>query len=101
MTDQLSHLPPSLPGALISSAQTSQESSATISRLRAGQAKVLVISPEREIFSESFLSILGELPKISLAVIDEAHCLSEWWVLTSYNGTGFTVVSEILICPAQ
>ncbi|OAE33359.1 hypothetical protein AXG93_4123s1340 [Marchantia polymorpha subsp. ruderalis] len=83
MTDQLRHLPPSLPGALMSSAQTSQESSSTVARLRAGLVKVklfelvLFISPER-LCSESFQRILAEIPKISLAVVDEAHCLSEW-----------------------
>ncbi|KAG6541292.1 hypothetical protein Mapa_017345 [Marchantia paleacea] len=77
MTDQLHHLPPSLPGALMSSAQTSQESNSTVARLRAGQIKVLFISPER-LCSESFQRILEEIPKINLAVIDEAHCLSEW-----------------------
>ncbi|KAL3690660.1 hypothetical protein R1sor_004311 [Riccia sorocarpa] len=77
MADQLRHLPRSLPGALMSSAQTPQESSGIVSRLRAGSIKILFISPER-LCSESFQRLLTEIPKIHLAVVDEAHCLSEW-----------------------
>ncbi|KAL2623514.1 hypothetical protein R1flu_003719 [Riccia fluitans] len=77
MADQLRHLPPSLPGALMCSAQTPQESSSVVGRLRAGLIKILFISPER-LCSESFQRILTEIPKIHLAVVDEAHCLSEW-----------------------
>ncbi|KAG0562918.1 hypothetical protein KC19_9G182700 [Ceratodon purpureus] len=77
MADQLQHLPPLLPGGLINSSQTTSESTEVMSRLISGQIKVLFISPER-LFSESFLSALDALPEISLAVVDEAHCLSEW-----------------------
>ncbi|GAQ80266.1 Helicase conserved C-terminal domain containing protein [Klebsormidium nitens] len=77
MTDQLQHLPPCLPGALISSAQAPWESASVIARLQAGELKVLFISPER-LFSETFLAVMASLPPVSLAVVDEAHCVSEW-----------------------
>lgn len=77
MVDQLRHLPPFLPGAVLSSMQTSKEYSSILDRLHLGKLKVLFISPER-LLCDKFLSLLQGLPCISLAVVDEAHCLSEW-----------------------
>ena len=40
--------------------------------------KVLLVSPER-LANEAFLSGMSEIGCLSLAVIDEAHCISEWY----------------------
>ncbi|XP_024388003.1 ATP-dependent DNA helicase Q-like 5 [Physcomitrium patens] len=77
MADQLQKLPPLLPGGLINSSQTASESTEIMSKVISGHIKVLFISPER-LFSETFLTAMDSLPEISLAVVDEAHCLSEW-----------------------
>ncbi|XP_020111458.1 ATP-dependent DNA helicase Q-like 5 [Ananas comosus] len=77
MADQLKKLPPVLSGGLLSSNQTSEESFATLHRLRGGEIKVLFVSPERFLNAE-FLSIFNDVLPISLVVIDEAHCISEW-----------------------
>ncbi|XP_002973918.2 ATP-dependent DNA helicase Q-like 5 [Selaginella moellendorffii] len=77
MVDQLRHLPSAIPGALINSTQSAKESLEVLEQVRTGAVKVLFISPER-LYSESFLSVLTDLPSISLAVVDEAHCVSEW-----------------------
>ncbi|KAH7285820.1 hypothetical protein KP509_33G047600 [Ceratopteris richardii] len=77
MYDQAKHLPPLVPGAVLSSMQTSKEYSHILDRLHAGEVKVLYVSPER-LLCEKFISVLQGLPCISLAVVDEAHCLSEW-----------------------
>eukprot|EP00899_Mesostigma_viride_P022244 jgi/Mesvir1/3203/Mv16353-RA.1 len=77
MEDQLQHLPPGLPGASITSAQTPAEMADVMDRLAAGKLKVLLVSPER-LLSQRFLSALHRLPRISLAVVDEAHCVAEW-----------------------
>jgi len=45
-------------------------------RLRAGSLKLLYVSPER-LSNERFVTSLRNT-KISLMVIDEAHCISEW-----------------------
>ena len=45
-------------------------------KLRNGGAKFLYVSPER-LRNETFLSDLRTLP-VSLIVVDEAHCISEW-----------------------
>ncbi|CAI8583681.1 unnamed protein product [Vicia faba] len=77
MIDQLKQLPPLIPGALLSSAQTLEESSETLSQLRQGTIKVLFVSPER-FLNKEFLSAISAGSAVSLVVIDEAHCISEW-----------------------
>ncbi|XP_009406398.2 ATP-dependent DNA helicase Q-like 5 [Musa acuminata AAA Group] len=77
MVDQLRKLPSSIPGGLLSSTQTNDEASETLRRLHEGNVKVLFVSPER-FLSADFLSIFGNELSISLLVIDEAHCISEW-----------------------
>ncbi|XP_058093903.1 ATP-dependent DNA helicase Q-like 5 isoform X2 [Magnolia sinica] len=76
MVDQLRKLPPMLHGGLLCSSQTSEEASETLEHVRDRKIKVLFVSPERFLNSE-FLSKLGAIP-LSLVVVDEAHCLSEW-----------------------
>ncbi|ERN13658.1 ATP-dependent DNA helicase Q-like 5 isoform X1 [Amborella trichopoda] len=77
MVDQLHQLPPAIPGGLLSSNQNSKEASEVLDKLCSGHLKVLFVSPER-FLNDVFVSIFHNLPPISLVVIDEAHCLSEW-----------------------
>ncbi|KAF8399902.1 hypothetical protein HHK36_015772 [Tetracentron sinense] len=77
MVDQLRQLPPMIPGGFLCSSQTSEEVSETLRRLQEGNIKVLFVSPERFLNAE-FISIFGATPRVSLVVVDEAHCLSEW-----------------------
>ena len=79
MLDQLSCLPEELPGACLRSGQTLEVINATEQKLREGKIKVLFISPER-LFSSRFRRLMGgrTAPKVSLVVLDEAHCISQW-----------------------
>ncbi|KAI3744766.1 hypothetical protein L1987_57857 [Smallanthus sonchifolius] len=77
MFDQLKQLPPVIPGGLLCSSQTLEESSETLRRVQEGTLKVLFVSPER-LLSTEFRSIFSASSLISLVVIDEAHCISEW-----------------------
>ena len=53
MEDQLSRLPPALPGACLSGKQSAVATANTIRALKENRLKVLFISPER-LFSSSF-----------------------------------------------
>ncbi|XP_074317118.1 ATP-dependent DNA helicase Q-like 5 [Silene latifolia] len=77
MIDQLKQLPSVVNGALLSSSQPFDEMSETLSLLKEGSIKVLFVSPER-FLNEEFMSIISSCSLISLVVIDEAHCVSEW-----------------------
>ncbi|GFP95560.1 ATP-dependent DNA helicase q-like 5 [Phtheirospermum japonicum] len=77
MIDQLRHLPPAIQGGLLCSSQTAEEASETLQLLQEGSLKVLFVSPERFLNAE-FISIFSDPSLLSLVVVDEAHCVSEW-----------------------
>ena len=80
MRDQLEHLPYGLHGASLNSTMGKVETARVLRDLKERRLKVLFVSPER-LFSASFqrlISTPGIIPPISIAVIDEAHCVSEW-----------------------
>lgn len=82
MTDQLDNLKAySIDMAdSISSQQTYLEKDEVLDEMQSGQLAFIFISPERlqnESFRNKLSSVVATFP-ISLAVIDEVHCLSEW-----------------------
>ncbi|MEC4165888.1 ATP-dependent DNA helicase RecQ [Pseudomonas sp. MS-1(2024)] len=77
MQDQLAFLQRhGIAAASIDSAQSRDEASAVMARAKAGELKILMISVER-LKNERFRHFLQQVP-ISLLVVDEAHCISEW-----------------------
>ncbi|ABZ76781.1 ATP-dependent DNA helicase, RecQ family [Shewanella halifaxensis HAW-EB4] len=77
MDDQLKFLnSKGIPAASIDSTQSNEQSSAVIQGVTEGRIKILMISVER-LNNERFRRFISSVP-ISLLVIDEAHCISEW-----------------------
>ncbi|MBV4498018.1 RecQ family ATP-dependent DNA helicase [Pseudomonas sp. SWRI12] len=77
MQDQLAFLQcHGIAAASIDSAQSRDEANDTMARARSGELKILMVSVER-LKNERFRNFLQQVP-ISLLVVDEAHCISEW-----------------------
>jgi ATP-dependent DNA helicase RecQ len=77
MKDQIDFLKArNIPAARLDSTIDLEEIRRTDAALRAGRLKLLYVAPER-FSNERFIQKLRQL-QISLVVIDEAHCISEW-----------------------
>ena len=77
MKDQIDFLHKrNIPAARLDSTLEPEEYRRIDLDLRAGRLKLLYVAPER-FSNERFIQKLRQL-KISLMVIDEAHCISEW-----------------------
>ncbi|WP_318492938.1 RecQ family ATP-dependent DNA helicase [Photobacterium leiognathi] len=77
MKDQLDFLASKgIPAASIDSSQTWQQTQQVMQQVRSSEIKVLMISVER-LKNERFRHFISQVP-ISLLVVDEAHCISEW-----------------------
>ncbi|MGV8916728.1 MAG: RecQ family ATP-dependent DNA helicase [Pseudomonas sp.] len=77
MQDQLAFLHRhGIAAASIDSVQSRDDAAQVMARARSGELKILMISVER-LKNERFRHFITQVP-ISLLVIDEAHCISEW-----------------------
>ncbi|QFU10658.1 ATP-dependent DNA helicase RecQ [Stutzerimonas frequens] len=77
MQDQLAFLQRhGIAAGSIDSAQSREQASETMARAKSGELKILMISVER-LKNERFRHFISQVP-ISLLVVDEAHCISEW-----------------------
>ncbi|WP_322802994.1 RecQ family ATP-dependent DNA helicase [Vibrio alfacsensis] len=77
MKDQLSFLQSKgIAAASIDSSQSREEAQQVMAGVKSGHIKVLMISVER-LKNERFREFIRQIP-ISLMVVDEAHCISEW-----------------------
>ena len=65
-----------IPATYINSQCTFEEAKARFAAIRAGRVKLVYISPER-LENEFFTSFMQSLP-ISMFIIDEANCVSQW-----------------------
>jgi ATP-dependent DNA helicase RecQ len=77
MQDQVAQLTQmGIPSALLNSSLSGGEQARVIQKARAGEYRLLYLSPER-LAREDTIDWMNGMP-ISLFAIDEAHCISEW-----------------------
>jgi ATP-dependent DNA helicase RecQ len=77
MKDQLEFLQAKgISAASIDSTLTPEQSKKNMQDVRSGQIKILMVSVER-FKNERFRQFIHDVP-VSMLVVDEAHCISEW-----------------------
>jgi len=77
MKDQISFLNnKGIYAASLDSSQSSEQSHTVMGDVRAGKVKILMVSVER-FKNERFREFINQVA-ISMLVVDEAHCISEW-----------------------
>lgn len=77
MKDQVDNLSSrGIRGACLHSGQSHAERTYTLERADAGRLRLLYVAPER-LASENFLRRMEQW-QVSLVVVDEAHCISQW-----------------------
>ncbi|KID55638.1 ATP-dependent DNA helicase RecQ [Pseudoalteromonas luteoviolacea] len=77
MQDQIEFLnKKGIPAASLDSTQTYEQSQSVMQGVRDGHIKILMVSVER-FKNERFRGFIKQVP-ISMLVVDEAHCISEW-----------------------
>ncbi len=77
MRDQIAYLQAKgILAACINSEQTAEANTAIFEQAKRGQIKVLYIAPERQ-ENQEWLEAVRHI-KLSMVVIDEAHCISVW-----------------------
>ncbi|MCG6658988.1 RecQ family ATP-dependent DNA helicase [Halomonas campisalis] len=77
MQDQLAFLARhGIAAASIDSGQSREQTAAVMEGVKRGEIRILMISVER-LKNERFRAFIRRVP-ISLMVVDEAHCISEW-----------------------
>lgn len=77
MNDQVSALrQANITACCIHSAMPAPEYASAVRLMREGRCKLVYVAPER-LQNADFLSLLHTLP-LSLVVVDEAHCISQW-----------------------
>lgn len=77
MQDQLASLQQKgIPAARLDSSQTYDENRDVMEAVRQGKIKILMVSVER-FNNERFRQFIESVP-VSMLVVDESHCISEW-----------------------
>jgi ATP-dependent DNA helicase RecQ len=77
MKDQLEFLASkNIPAASIDSTLTAEQSKQVMADVRSGNIKILMVSVER-FKNERFRQFIASV-SVSMLVVDEAHCISEW-----------------------
>ena len=77
MKDQISFLnDKGIYAASLDSSQTAEQSHTVMGDVRSGKVKILMVSVER-FKNERFREFINQIA-ISMLVVDEAHCISEW-----------------------